>query len=271
MYRPERILQGAPNARDLGGLETGDGRRVKDGRLIRSGMLRNLTSSDVEYLERTRLRKVIDLRTTQEKCEKPNVILRGAEYVHYPVLPDRTDGITRELPKTPEAEAKRAIAMAQRLMQREEDGITQMRSMYPLFITLDHCAERFADIFDTLLEAEEGAVLFHCSMGKDRAGITAAMILYALGVPRDSITHDYLITNERCAEGTDRLIENCRGFTDDEKVLKFIRDLDAADKSFIDASFAAAEELYGGFDGFLRYKVGLSDGKRAKLREMYLI
>ena len=270
MYKSGIILEGAPNARDLGGIEALDGRRVKTNRLIRSGNLYRINDADVQYLKNAGLRKVVDLRTTQERDEKPDRIIEGVEYTVCPIMPDRAEGITRESPKTKDEEALRTIAMAKRLMSRNPDGREQMKSLYPLFVSLDHCVEHFAELFRILLDTEEGAVLFHCTMGKDRAGTAAALVLYALGVPRESIVKDYLITAERCAPGTRQLIEDCRKFTDDEAVLEFIYRLDTVEEDFINASFETAEQLYGGMDSFIRDRLGLHEEKLNRLRELYL-
>lgn len=269
-YGPEKILEGAPNARDLGGIETLDGRKIKANRLIRSGMLRNISDADEEYLRAAGLKKVIDLRTTQERSEKPDRIISGAEYILCPIMPDKTDGITRETPETEDEEALRTIAMAKRLMKHCRDGRTQMGSLYPLFVSLDHATEHFAELFRILLDTESGAVLFHCTMGKDRAGAAAAMVLWALGVPRESIVEDYLLTAERCAPGTRRLLENCRRHTDDEEILEFIYLLDTVEESFISSMFDTADRLYGGMDAFLQDRLGLDGEKLCRLRELYL-
>ncbi|MDO4816505.1 MAG: tyrosine-protein phosphatase [Bacillota bacterium] len=270
MYKPEIILEGAPNARDLGGLETVDGRKVKANRLIRSGNLHRISDADAEYLKKAGLRKVVDLRTAQERREKPDRVIDGVYYIVCPIMPDRVEGITRETPKTEAEEAKRMIAMAKHLMSRNSDGRTQMKSLYPLFVSLDHCVEHFAEFFRILLDTEDGAVLFHCTMGKDRAGTAAALALYALGVSRESIVKDYLITAERCAPGTKHLIEGCRKFTNDEAVLEFIYRLDTVEEDFINTSFETVEQLYGGMDNFLKDKLGMDSEKINRLRDLYL-
>ena len=269
-YKPGIILEGAPNARDLGGIETADGRKVRHNRLIRSGNLHFITDADVEYLKAAKLKKIVDFRTTQERIEKPDREIEGAESIVCPIMPDKVVGITRETPKTEEEEALRTIAMAKYLIEKYPDGREKMKSLYPIFVSLDHAIEHYAEFFRILLDTEEGTVLFHCTMGKDRAGTAAALVLYALGVPRERILQDYLITAERCAPGTKKLLENCRRYTDDEAVLKYIYILDTVEEYFLNAVFETAEELYGSMDNFLRDKLGLDDEKLQRLRELYL-
>jgi len=270
MKAPERLLQGAPNARDLGGIITLEGRKVKKSRLIRSGHLCEISDADIETLRCLGLRRIIDLRSTQERSEKPDREILGAEYSVCRLLPEKTAGIVRNTPESEEEEAIRTVAMAKHLMTKNPDGKAQMKSLYPIFVTQPQCVEKLTEFFDILLNTAEGAVLFHCSLGKDRTGICAALVLYALGVSREEIVKDYIKTSERCAEGTERLVESCRRFTDDKAVLSFIRDLDAAEEDFINSAFAAAEEECGSLDSFLEERLGLTADKISRLKELYL-
>lgn len=270
MYDPEKILTGAPNARDLGGIETMDGRRIKPNRLIRSGMLARLTDEDVEYLKSAGLKTVVDFRTSAERVQKPDRVIDGAEYIVCPMLEDKTDGITRDKPESEDEEAQRTLKMARRLMEHDPDGVRQMRSLYPILVTLDHSLEHYRRFFEILLKHEDGALLYHCTMGKDRVGTATALLLTALGVPREGIVADYMITRERCAPGTQRLLNNCRKFTDDEAVLEFVYRLDTVQEDFIAATFETIDEVHGGMDRFLRNKMGLDAAAIERLKLLYL-
>lgn len=270
MYDPEKILTGAPNARDLGGIETMDGRRIKSNRLIRSGMLARLTDEDVEYLKSAGLKTVVDFRTSAERVQKPDRVIDGAEYIVCPMLEDKTDGITRDKPESEDEEAQRTLKMARRLMEHDPDGVRQMRSLYPILVTLDHSLEHYRRFFEILLKHEDGALLYHCTMGKDRVGTATALLLTALGVPREGIVADYMITRERCAPGTQRLLNNCRKFTDDEAVLEFVYRLDTVQEDFIAATFETIDEVHGGMARFLRDKMGLDAAAIDRLKMLYL-
>ena len=270
MYNPERILEGAPNARDLGGMETTDGRVIRPNRLIRSGMLSRITDKDVEYLKSAGLNKVVDFRTAPERVQKPDRVIDGVEYIICPMLEDKREGITRDKPETEEEEALRTIKMVQRLMGHNPDGRVQMRSLYPVLVTIEHAVEHYRKFFEILLQHEDGALLYHCTMGKDRVGVGTALLLTALGVDRKDIVSDYLITAERCAEGTKRLINNCRAFTDDEAVLEFIYWLDVVEESFINAAFDTIDEVYGSMESFMKNQLDLDDSKIERLKALYL-
>lgn len=269
-YDGKRILEGAPNARDLGGMETSDGRVLRKNRLIRSGALAWLTDADTEYLKKAGLRTVVDLRTEREIYERPDLVIEGVQYVHCPILEMKTDALTREKPQTLDEEAQGDILMAKRLMAKNPDGREQMRSLYPKLVSLDHAVTHYRRFFDILLRHSEGALIYHCTMGKDRAGTATALLLSALGVPRDTIVSDYMLTAERCAPRTAILLEHCRKFCDDEAILEYVYRLDTVEEGFIGATFETIDALYGGMDAFLREKMSLDGEKLARLKKLYL-
>ena len=161
------------NLRDLGGTETSDGRVIRRGMLIRSANLFNAEEADLEGVS-----AVIDLRTSGERAEAPDRVW-GREYLILPILEDLTAGITRE---------------------RAADDIF-VPDMADLYRHMG--AERIPAIRRAVLAVMEhdfssGAVLWHCSVGKDRCGLISALVLEALGVRRDVIMADYLKTNDLC-------------------------------------------------------------------------
>lgn len=270
MYEPRIILSGAPNARDLGGLETRDGKTLKKNRLIRSGMLANLSDANVKYLEDAGLRTVVDFRTLAERQQKPDRVIEGVDYIICPMLEDKAEGVTRDKPETRDEEAQRTVSMVRRLMKNGRDGAAQMSMLYGVLVTLEHSIDHYRQFFDILLHNESGSLLYHCTMGKDRVGTATALILSALGVPEEAMLADYMITCERCAPGTERLIEDCRKYTDDPQELQFIRDIDTVKESYLLTALGLINTQHGGMDAFLREKMQLDDAKLARLRELYL-
>lgn len=263
------LLQGAPNARDLGGIKA-DGGVIAERRLIRSGVINEITDGDAAVLRELGLSTVVDFRTDEERQQKRDRVLDGVDYVHCPIIEMKTEGISRDKPETEDEEAVRTVAMARRLMKKHPDGKVQMRSLYPILAGTEHCVAHYRVFFELLLKQESGALLYHCTMGKDRVGVGTALLLTALGVHRDDIVEDYMKTNERCAAGTKRLIESCRRYTENEAELDFIFELDRVDESFIAAAFSAAEEKCGSMDAYLENAMGLSAEKLEKLKALYL-
>lgn len=263
-------LEGAPNARTLDKITTAEGRKVKCGRIIRSGELSRLSDSDMQRLRDMQLAKIIDLRTDTERLQKPDRIPNAAEYIPCSVLPDKKAGISRDKPESFAEEAERTVSMARRLMPRHADGKEQMKALYPLLVSTEHAIESFRRFFDILLETESGAVLYHCTMGKDRVGTATALLLSALGVKRDEIVRDYMLTNENCAPGTKRLIDECSKICDDESVLQFVYDLDIVLPDYIGAAFDAMEKGWGSVEKYLETALLLDDEKINRLKSLYL-
>lgn len=167
------------NIRDLGGTKNVDGRVIRPGCLIRSAHLGGASPEDVEALQREHhLRTVIDLRTVKEREEQPD-FTEGLEYLPLPIIEDLRAGITHE--KKAEEELFPDMAYLYREMMNREGSRAGFRRVLTAIFTHD---------FD------QGAVLWHCTEGKDRCGMTTALVLEALGVDRETIQADYLVTNQ---------------------------------------------------------------------------
>lgn len=259
-------LQGAPNFRDLGGMRTGDGRHIRPHRLLRCGHLHDLTETDQQRLmEEFQLKTVIDLRTSGEMSRKPDLVLPGVRYFHCPIFENQAEGVTRETVTDDDPVAK-SLAMAQKM---EGQAFERMRELYKVFFD-DHGIAQYRRFFELLLAQEDGAVLWHCTMGKDRCGTAAALLETALGVPEDAVLADYLFSNERILPETEKIIEKARTFTDDEALFEQMRILDSAYAQFLDTAFDIAKTLSGSVMGFIEQKLDMTPQKTDRLKELYL-
>ena len=177
-------LQSLPNTRDLGALMTKDGRHILPRKLLRSGSLYHVSLADQDMLlEDYKLSTVIDFRTEAEREQKPDTIMKGVEYYPIPVLDEETSGITQ---------AGTLMDMLTKFDQVPDEFICKQ---YENLVRDEICIKQYANFLDVVLHQKKGAVLWHCSAGKDRVGIGTALLLYALGVPRKTIKEDFLKTN----------------------------------------------------------------------------
>ena len=171
-------LRNSTNLRDLGGYRAADGRRVRFGRVFRSGSLALLSDADLDAIAALGLRTVCDLRGAHERERAPNRLPPGARAEILPIEP--TVG-----------------ASLRDLLEREEATGEDVHSLlaraYAAYAG-EHLP-RYRQLFARVLDADALPLLFHCSAGKDRTGFGAALLLTALGVPRDTIVEDYLATN----------------------------------------------------------------------------
>lgn len=250
------------NIRDLGGERTADGRELLPGRLIRCGHLAEVTED-----ERARLAAladtVIDFRTDWEREGQPDREIPGARTLHIPILDTLTSGITRE----EEADANAIVTH----LYEPEKGKAYMSEMYRAFALSDYSAGKYREFIAVLLEEHDRAVLWHCTAGKDRAGVGAAIVEALLGVPREDIVADYLMTNVYLAEDIRRLtafVKKQEG-TDSPLADESLRYLFGAERDYITSFFDAAEERCGSFEGFAEQVLGLTAADIAHLRKTY--
>ena len=169
-------FEGCFNFRDLGGYRTADGRWVRWQSLYRSDSLHRLSASDVETFGAMGLRTVIDLRS-------------GTELDDHGRAPEHPERAWHHLPMLDNVK----LAPPEPTAEPPEPAEPLAPGQGYLFI-----AERFgpsiASVFELLASADSYPAVFHCTAGKDRTGLVAALILDVLGVPEPTIAEDYALT-----------------------------------------------------------------------------
>ena len=171
------------NFRDLGGYPTADGHQIKWHRLIRTGSLAHLDQNDLTVLDNIPISLDIDLRAPDEVKKDPDRVPSQAKYYHLPVF---------EADETDASHSDEEIAAQ---MQQPGNGYHHMIDVYHRMTTAASAKQAYQKLFNLLLNNERGALLFHCTAGKDRTGMAAYLILSALGVEQKIIMEDYLLTN----------------------------------------------------------------------------
>ena len=256
-------LTGAPNARDLGGIRTADGREIRKGMLIRSGMLQHLTDADCEVLRSVPLKTVVDFRTEREMQEMPDVRISGVQYIHCPILKEMS-GITRE-------ETENVIpAFFRAAMDAGFEAEDRMTQMYIPLVEGDYSLDHYREFLDHVLCHEDGALLYHCTAGKDRVGVGTMLILTALGVDRDTILEDYLLTNIYCKAETDQTVETAKKYSDALSTEFAIRAFDSARERYMRTAWDSIDRRYGDVKTFMTERLDFGEEKQAALREKYL-
>lgn len=259
-------LEGAPNFRDLGGLPAADGKHIKYGRLLRCGHLAYITHEDARKLtEDYHLRTVIDMRTENEMNRRPDTILPNVYYLRCPIFEKKLEGVTRET-AVPYSPVESALRMAHDVQGC--DPHERMKGLYGRFFEEDGL-HNYAKFLDLLLSHEEGAVLWHCTMGKDRCGTGAMLLEWLLGVPDALILADYLYTADRLTPVTEETIRKARLVEDDDELMDIIRIMDGVHPDFPAVLWEKAEAMCSR-EEFIRDKLGMTEEKLTKLREMYL-
>lgn len=268
MREAERIpLERLYNTRDLGGIKTLDGQRIRPHRLIRSGQLSGMTEKDARVLvEEYQLKTVVDFRTEREKEESPDPIPEGVAYLEIPILDELSVGITRDQ----ESEQRMLKFLMQKLDSGEDAAAQYMQDLYRNMVRQEYCRRQYRRFFDVLLRQEEGAVLWHCSAGKDRVGVGTAYLLWALGVPDETVYADYRKVNALTGRVVDRELFRIRTKIPDERLLECLRSLMQVQDSYLKSVQDEIEKDYGSVDAFLKQEMGLDENARLRLRGKYL-
>ncbi len=164
---------GCRNARDLGGLPTADGGRIRRGALVRADSLERLTAGGWAALEAHGVRTVIDLRNHDELGEDAAPRPAGVTTIHLPL-----DGMED-------------TEFWDQWVDRPEFGTPHYYGPW-----LERFPDRAARVLAAIAQAEPGGVAYHCMGGRDRTGLVTMLVLAAAGVPPEAVAEDYALSNE---------------------------------------------------------------------------
>jgi protein-tyrosine phosphatase len=238
-------LASDPNLRDIGGYRTTDGQWVRMGVVYRSQAL-SLSPADLAVVNTLGLTADYDLRTAAEIAESPDVVPIGATYTNLNVMAD----ISLEPTLTSAAAAE-----------------SYMEEIEQQFVTNPTAEAAFGTLLTDIANSN-GAVLYHCTAGKDRTGWATAVLLTLLGVPQATVTQDYLLSNTY--------------YFDSPAVQAELKEMPAAEAavyapllevqaSYLQAGFAQVTARYGSMYGYAVHGLGLSPQTIAKLRHKLLV
>lgn len=241
-------LEGVRNFRDLGGYRAHGGRTVAWGRLFRSGRLSGLTGGDRARVEALGLDLVVDFRQRSECDLEPSAWAPGAapRTENLEIVPGSLEGFF-----DPDGRARTAAFMEQ---------------LYRV-LALEH-AEVYRAMFAHILAIPDARVLLHCAAGKDRTGFGSALLLLALGVAREDVMEDYLLTS-RCLDvdsEMDTVLAVAPHLLKPPMTREGVRPMFEVRRSYLESAFSAM----GGLDAYLEGRLGLGPRERDGLRERYL-
>ncbi|MFF7200187.1 MULTISPECIES: tyrosine-protein phosphatase [unclassified Streptomyces] len=256
----EPELAGVRNFRDVGGLPTVDGRQVRYGKLFRSGHLANATAADASFLTTLGLHTIFDFRNAADmRLEGPDVELPGVRNLNLP-LTDPADG----------AEFWKMV---------REGNIDQLRSI----LSDGKAADRMSASYRTIITQRTGEhsrvlhalaensvpALMHCAAGKDRAGLSIAVSLMAVGVEREAIEADYLKSNDPHRRYVVRRKDNSPAGMSPE-VMELLSPLFDARSTYLHAAFDTIDQTWGTTDRYLTEGLKVSPETREQLRARLL-
>lgn len=176
-------MAGGFNYRDMGGYKTRSGQYVKWGKVFRSDDLHHLTAEDLNYLASIPLVSIVDFRSPSEMAQAPDIPASSVRHQYaYSIAPGNL------------------IDLDELSSVTIEQTDQMMKEMNLLFVTDSAIIAQYRKFFHLLQDEEQVPLMFHCSAGKDRTGMGAALFLATLGVDEETIYEDYLLSNKYLGE-----------------------------------------------------------------------
>ncbi|CAN7426398.1 tyrosine-protein phosphatase [Paenibacillus sp. LjRoot56] len=246
-------VKGLDNFRDLGGYRTEDGRTVKWGKLFRANELAALTENDKQIVQDLGIRTDIDFRSQGEVAQKPDPKIPGMTYVWDPVMKDL--GNSTDITQLFKMDYASMMAMM-------EDGQRNMVS--------DPQVQAYKTMFELLKDPSNGAIVYHCTAGKDRTGLGSALILLALGVDEKTIMQDYLLSNDYRAAGNQATLKYMAPMMTTEDSKKIATSILGVESEWLQASLDEIKKQYGTYNAFFEKALGVTTQDLEELKALYL-
>ncbi|WP_338215899.1 tyrosine-protein phosphatase [Lacticaseibacillus salsurivasis] len=243
---------GVSNARTYQALITRDGQPLKGELLIRSGRLAHATPADVAALQGLNVTTVIDLRLPSEQAASPDVQSSGVQTIAAPLASDAVTAAYQTLP---------ALFA---FLRHHQGAVDWMIAGYQNMLLEPEEQGSLAKMLHAV-SAAPGAVLLHCSAGKDRTGVACALLLDALGVDRKFIYQDYLLTNTADAAHAVALRQALSAAGGTASMQKELAALGRADQRYLAAVFTLLDTRFAGSRGFIRETLGLGESELHQL------
>jgi protein-tyrosine phosphatase len=257
MHATEITLEGAPNFRDLGGLATADGRRVRHGVLFRSEGPAHLSAGDVTTLQELGIRTVCDLRSADERRAQPNLWCRDGQQLNIEI----------------DVDVRVVGNKAWDLMRADPTVEGGRAAMMYNYRAMGQVIERpFRRLVEHLLEGPRVPILIHCTGGKDRTGVIVALLLRALGVTAPEIEADYLLSHRfmgttRFAAGLRRMF-NDLGIVDPSPELLAV--IAGVETPYLENALAEITRDSKTLGAFFKVRIGLDESRRIALQNIFL-
>lgn len=218
-------LEGGFNFRDMGGYKTASGQSVKWGKVFRSDEMHNLTPSDLDYLNNIPLLTIVDFRSEKEIEDTPDKIPASVKNRYeLTISPGNHSNIKSISDLT------------------GEYGEEFMKEINRSFVTDTLIINRYKTFFALLQDENQIPLLFHCTAGKDRTGMGAALFLASLGVDENTIFEDYLLSNKY-------LEEKYKAITDSIPSMKPLLEVRP---EYLHAGFEQIKKDYGNVENYLQ-------------------
>ena len=276
-------FEGLNNTRDLGGMCTTDGRKIREGLLFRSGALYRATEKDLKELADYNLCRVYDFREEDDRERHPDPDIPGCSNLWIPILMESGAGVEQG-----EKAQEEAYKMFRNLIENPEQSAAMMTDIYRQFIRGEYCRKQYGRFVKDILsisqdaqkEGKQPVILWHCAAGKDRAGLGAVILQEIFGVSREDIFADYMLTNSYVMKEVEAQIEKHRSklmeFYGDqtEKIFpsycEVVVNMMEARTEYLEAVYQCVKEDYEDFSSYVEKGLNICESEQAELRSIFL-
>jgi protein-tyrosine phosphatase len=252
-------LDGTPNLRDLGGYQSRCGRKIKHGKLFRSGSLAYLSNSDWSTLNNKNLGIICDFRHDDER---KNEATRLPDHMPTRIIHlDINAGNHMEF-----------IRQAIEIGSEQHQVIPQLMRDINRMFAMDYTKTYREFLSHVSALTNEQSLLFHCSAGKDRTGFAAALLMMCLNIDRDTIKQDYMLTSDYYKPEVEipNIIERWSALDPETHDAYRLAPMLEVRPEYLDAAFNAIDKHYGSTEAYLDNGLAIDKETIAKLQESLL-
>ncbi len=251
------MIPSLPNLRELGGYETADGTAfVKYGAFYRADRLCALSEAGRAAFAKLGIKLILDFRVPDEINGFEDPVFDGVEHLIIPPISQDSECFHFSFKELMAGDIKSAVAARESLRNQYR---------YMAFGS-DAYRTMFARIADGAMP-----ILFHCSAGKDRTGVAAALILLLLGVPRETIVHDYMLTRISTAQWIGETFEKLESLIGgNQEVHDAIESFVSVRQEGIESTVDEILARYPDVDEFFIKEMAMTPAQIAAIRSDYL-
>ena len=264
-------FEGTTNFRDLGGYVGHNGKTVKWGQIFRADALNKLTDKDITLLEAMKLKTIVDFRSPKEIVDNEDKAIKDTVYFNLNPKAEVAQ-LASASPANDKQKIDKLLSIANSdqgesyFLVHSDDMAKQMRKLVSDPVAIS----QYQKLMELLLADDGAPLVYHCRGGKDRTGVATMFILLALGVSKDQIYSDYILTNTYKEVRNEMRMDEYRNLTDNQNVLDYLRNLLLAKEEYLDAAFDEMIKVSGSSDNYLKQVLMIDDDKLTTLRNRYL-
>lgn len=251
-------LEKACNFREIGGLDTSDGKKMKSGILFRSDELSQLTSNDRRIFRDLNIKMIIDLRGVKEREKKIDKIPNGQNIAVFNIPIDHKNQDLKQM--------QFFLFLIQKSKKFDLDKY--MKEHY--FGTAFDCTAQIKEILTLLSDEKNIPALIHCTVGKDRTGFTAAILQLLAGVPREKVLEEYMATNKYIAVRVKQITRMIRIMSFFRASMEQIQPMLEVRPGYLNNVLDEIYKRYGSIENYLLTACGIDDSTQQKLKNMML-